>query len=205
MRASGAGDGPGTRSSPVAVALTVLAIGFAVVVGATGPRLRERQGSIQQDLPVGELAAAAMLHEARSAQDIRAGRSRAAALDRMDALAMDTLGRPMPDLGDAGFIPEDARIVELAPDLHALMVVYRSDASADVASVAIVPDEGRIVRLDGFGRALPLAPGDEWEESVADDRERGRVAWAVSDGRLLHLVLAPDRAALVRIAPLAVR
>ncbi len=192
--------------SPVAVALSVIAIGVAVAIGVTGPRLRERQASTQQDLPVGEVAVAVARHQMQSAIDLREGRSAAAALERMDRLATDTMGHPMPDLSEAGYAPEDARIVELGPDMHALMVVYRDAAAGDVASVVLLPDDGRVVRLDGFGRALPLAPGDEWDEALTDDRgDPAGAAWATTDGRVLHVLLARDRAVLARLAPMVVR
>ena len=67
----------------------------------------------------------------------------------------------------------------------------------------MLPDEGRAVRYDGFGRPIPLAPGDEWLERVTDDAHgRSRMAYAFADGRVLWLVLADRRSALVPVAKL---
>jgi hypothetical protein len=66
----------------------------------------------------------------------------------------------------------------------------------------MLPDRGDVVRLDGFGRALPLAPGEEWIDVVSDEGLPGRTAWAMADGRTLWLVLAGDRADVAAVARL---
>ena len=52
-----------TKVSPVAIGLTFATVIFAVVIGLTGPRLQERHGTTQQDLPIGDLATIAAMHE----------------------------------------------------------------------------------------------------------------------------------------------
>ena len=52
-----------TKVSPLAIGLTFATVIFAVVIGLTGPRLRERHGTTQQDLPIGDLATYAAMHE----------------------------------------------------------------------------------------------------------------------------------------------
>jgi hypothetical protein len=71
------------RISPAATVLTLAAVAFAVLVGVTGPRLRDRVGSVQQDHPLGDLAAIAAMHEARAGADALGGRERDAALARL--------------------------------------------------------------------------------------------------------------------------
>ena len=63
------------------------------------------------------------------------------------------------------------------------------------------------VRLDGFGRAVPLAPGDEWIDAVVDDESAiagsaagARVAYAFADGHVLWIVLAEDRRTIRAVA-----
>ncbi len=192
------------KISALAVGLTIAAVGVAILMGVAGPRLRERHGSTQQELPVGELASIAALHESQAAYDILNGRSREAALERMDALAAETIGRATaPDFSAAGFDPDDARIVELAPNVHALMVIYRGREDDEILTVAMLPDDGRVVRYDGFGRALPFPPGDEWIETMLDEHGAPRrTAYATSDGRVFWLLLASGRPTLARTAPM---
>jgi len=71
----------------------------------------------------------------------------------------------------------------------------------------MLPDDGRTVLLDGFGRAMPIAPGQEWIDAViADDSTAAasnagpRIAYAFADGTVLWLVLADDRGTLASIA-----
>jgi hypothetical protein len=93
--------------------------------------------------------------------------------------------------------------VELAPQVLGTMVIYRNAAGTDALSVTMLPDDGRAVRYDGFGRAVPLAPGDEWLEALTDDEgDRARTAFAFADGRILWLVLAENRAAVAGVAKL---
>lgn len=194
---------PPTRTSsisPLATALTLACVAFAVVLGITGPRLRDRHGSHQQDHPLAEVALVAALHERRAEQDAERGRERDAALDRLPSMLAEVAGRSAPDLSPAGLSPIDARIVELAPALRGVMVSYGSPEAATAATVVLMPDRGDVVRLDGFGRALPLAPGDEWLETVSDEGLPGRTAWAMADGRTLWLVLADDRADVAAVA-----
>lgn len=195
-------------ASPLAIALTLACVAFAVLVGVTGPRLRARHGSAQQDLPLGELAQVAALHEARALLDMQRGRSREAALTLLADIARETVGRDRgADLEEAGFRPLDARIVEVAPGVKGAMVVYASAAPERIASVTMLPDDGRTVLIDGFGRAMPLAPGQEWIDAViADDSTAAasnagpRIAYAFADGTVLWVVLADDRATLASIA-----
>jgi hypothetical protein len=51
--------------SPLATALTLACVAFAVVLGITGPRLRDRHGSHQQDHPIAEVALVAALPQHR--------------------------------------------------------------------------------------------------------------------------------------------
>lgn len=190
------------RISPLATALALAAVGFAVVVGVTGPRLRDRHGTAQQDTPVGDLAVIAAMHEERAALDAVGGRSRDSALARLPDLAEQTVGRRgAPDLAAAGWHAEDARNVELAPGLLGTMVLYADEDGDGTLSVVMLPDLGQVIRHDGFGRAMPLAPGDEWMESVTEDGTR-RIAYALADGRVLWLVLAERRSAIGAVARL---
>ena len=165
---------------------------------------RSRHGVALPDLPVGDLATIAAMHEERATQDAQAGRSRETALAQLPALAAETVGRTAgADLLHAGWTADDARNVELAPNVHGTMVIYRHEDSDASLSVTMLPDEGRAVRYDGFGRTIPLAPGDEWLERVTDDSHgRSRMAYAFADGRVLWLVLADRRSALVPVAKL---
>ncbi len=192
------------RISPAATALTLAAVAFAVIVGVTGPRLRDRVGSVQQDHPLGDLAAIAAMHESRAGADALGGRERDAALARLPDLAEATVGRRgAPDLSSAGWQPDDARNVELAPGVMGTMVLYRGNGSAAPLSVTMLPDRGQAVRYDGFGRAAPIAPGDEWLELLDDGSgEPPRAAYALADGRVLWLVLAGSRAEAARVARL---
>ncbi len=188
--------------SPLATALTLACVAFAVVLGITGPRLRDRHGSHQQDHPLAEVALVAALHERRAEQDAERGRERDAALGRLPSMLAEVVGRAAPDLTPAGLEPLDARIVELAPGLRGVMVPFGTTQAGTVATVTLMPDRGDVVRLDGFGRALPLAPGTEWLETVSDDGLTERTAWAMADGRTLWLVLADDRADVAAVARL---
>lgn len=192
------------RISPAATALTLAAVAFAVLVGVTGPRLRDRVGSVQQDHPLGDLAAIAAMHEERAGADAAGGRERGAALARLPDLAESTVGRRgAPDLSAAGWTPDDARNVELAPGVMGTMVLYRGPSSAGPLSVTMLPDRGHAVRYDGFGRAAPIAPGDEWLELLEDDAGgRPRTAYALADGRVLWLVLAASRGEAAQVARL---
>lgn len=190
--------------SPLATFLTLAAVAFAMVVGMTAPRLRDRHGSPQQDLPLGDLAAIAAIHESRAQSDAAAGRERERAIDALPELTAATVGtRAAPDLGPAGWTLDDARNVELSPGRLGTMLLFRSGDRDGRLSVTLLPDDGRAVRLDGFGRAAPLAPGDEWLERLEPaDSGPERVAWALADGRVLWLVLAERDADLARVAPL---
>jgi len=196
---------PPTRTppiSPLATGLTLACVAFAVVVGITGPRLRDRHGSHQQDHPLAEVALVAALHERRAEQDAERGRERDAALGRLPSMLAEVVGRGAPNLSPAGLVPLDARIVELAPGLRGVMVPYGTPQAGTVATVTLMPDRGDVVRLDGFGRALPLAPGVEWLEPVSDGDLAERTAWAMADGRTLWLVLADNRADVAAVARL---
>ena len=192
------------RISPLAVALTLGAAAFAVTLGITGPRLRGRDGSGPAYVRIGDLATIAAMHEARAAQDAAGGRARRDALAQLPALAQETVGRAAgADLEPAGWIPDDVRNVELAPGVHGTMVLYRHEDSDATLSVTMLPDDGRAAHPDGFGRTVPLAPGDEWLEAVADDAgSRAHVAYALADGQVLWLVLADRRSTLVPVAKL---
>ena len=192
------------RISPAATVLTLAAVAFAVIIGVTGPRLRDRVGSVQQDHPLGDLAAIAAMHESRAGADAAGGRERDAALARLPDLADATVGRRgAPDLSSAGWEPDDARNVELAPGILGTMVLYRGGASGGPLSVTMLPDRGNAVRYDGFGRAAPIAPGDEWLELLEDDSGApARAAYALSDGRTLWLVLAGSRSEAAQVARL---
>ena len=190
--------------SPLATFLTLAAVAFAMVVGMTAPRLRDRHGSPQQDLPLGDLAAIAAMHEARAASDAAAGRERERAIDALPELTAATVGtRAAPDLEPGGWTLDDARNVELSPGRLGTMLLFRSPDRDGRLSVTLMPDDGRAVRLDGFGRAAPLAPGDEWLERLEPgDSGPSRLAWALADGRVLWLVLAERDADVAGVAPL---
>lgn len=197
----------GTRSvaiSPLATFLTLAAVAFAVVVGMTAPRLRDRHGSPQQDQPLGDLAAIAAIHESRAAQDAAGGRSRERAIEALAELTASTVGtRDAPDLAAAGWTLDDVRNVELAPGRLGTMLLFRADRTEARLSVTLLADDGHAVRLDGFGRAAPIAPGQEWLERLEpDDGGPPRVAWALADGRVLWLVLADRDSDVARVAPL---
>jgi hypothetical protein len=190
--------------SPLATVLTLAAVAFAVAVGMTAPRLRDRHGSPQQDLPLGDLAAVAAIHEARAEEDAAAGRARERAIDALGELLAATVGtRGGPDLASTAWALDDVRNVELSPGLQGTMLLYRSPGRATRLSVTMLPDDGHAVRLDGFGRAAPIAPGQEWLERLEpSDRSPPRVAWALADGRVLWLVLAEREQDVAVVAPL---
>ncbi len=216
----------GTKVSPIAIGLTFAMVIFAVVIGLTGPRLRERQGTTQQDLPIGDLATIAAMHELRAITDIAEGRDREAALAKLPELMREALGArgtrvpassitstttvagsteptPAPDLSPAGWFADDARNVELAPGVLGTMVLYRNHETNAILSVIMLPDDGRTVRFDGFGQAIPIAPGDEWLQVLAaDESGNARTAYALSDGRILWLALGNGKPAVARIAKL---
>jgi hypothetical protein len=194
--------------SPVATVLTLLSVALAVATGIAAPRLRDRHASAQQEATIDELATVAAMHESRALLDMSRGRARDAALALIDEIARETVGRDTcADLADAGLHPVDARIVELAPDLRGAMVLYGTDEGDRTVSVTMLPDRGHAVRLDGFGRAVPLAPGDEWLDAVVDAESAAagstagpRVAYAFADGRVLWIVLADDRRTIRAVA-----
>ena len=194
--------------SPVATILTLLSVALAVATGIAAPRLRDRHASAQQEATIDELAAVAAMHESRALLDMARGRARDAALALIDEIARETVGRDTcADLAEAGLHPIDARIVELAPDIRGAMVVYGTDEGDRTVSVTMLADKGQAVRLDGFGRAVPLAPGDEWldavvdaESAVAGSTAGPRVAYAFADGRVLWIVLAEDRRTIRAVA-----
>ena len=195
-----------TKVSPVAIGLTFATVIFAVVIGLTGPRLRERQGTTQQDLPIGDLATIAAMHEMRATTDIADGRDREAALAKLPELMREALGAratSAPDLSTVGWSADDARNVELAPGVLGTMVLYKNHETNAILSVIMIPDDGRPVRFDGFGRAIPIAPGDEWLQLLAaDESGHARTAYALSDGRVLWLVIGNGQSAIARVAKL---
>ena len=195
-----------TKVSPVAIGLTFATVIFAVVIGLTGPRLRERQGTTQQDLPIGDLATIAAMHEMRATTDIADGRDREAALAKVPELMREALGAratSAPDLSAVGWSADDARNVELAPGFLGTMVLYKNYETNAILSVIMLPDDGRPVRFDGFGRAIPIAPGDEWLQLLAaDESGHARTAYALSDGRVLWLVIGNGQSAIARVAKL---
>ncbi|MFM7798467.1 MAG: hypothetical protein ACKPBA_05730 [Planctomycetota bacterium] len=190
--------------SPLATALTLAAVAFAVAVGMTAPRLRDRHGSPQQDLPLGDLAAIAAIHESRAEEDAAAGRARERAIEALAELTAATVGtRTAPDLASTAWSLDDVRNVELAPGLTGTMLLYRSPERPTRLSITMLPDAGHAVRLDGFGRAAPIAPGQEWRGRLEpSDRGPARVAWALADGRVLWLVLAEREQDVAVVAPL---
>ncbi|MFO0782975.1 MAG: hypothetical protein U0636_04765 [Phycisphaerales bacterium] len=191
------------RVSPAAVLATLAAVVAAVVIGMTGPHLRDRAGGAQQDQPIGELAIMAELNEAQAAYDQAHGRSQEVTPDRTSALAAEVLGHPalVPDLTAHGYQLRDARVVPLSTDLRALALLYRPEHGAGALSVFMMPDHGRIVRFDGFGRALPLAPGEEWAGSGIERNGRPRTVYAATDGGTLWMVTAATPDDVIRVAP----
>ena len=190
------------RASPLAVALTIAAVGGAVLLGVFGPRLRDRTGSVQQDPGIGELAELAARYEEQMGLEAPFGGDRASALPRMRELTAATVGgRDAPDLSRAGWTPLDVRNVELAPGTFATMVTYAGEDQGRELAVAMLEDTGRAVRHDGFGRAVPLAPGQEWTgDARAGSGARDRSAWAFADGRVLWIVLADRPSDLPAVA-----
>lgn len=218
-----------TQISPTAVLLTGAAVIASMIIGLTGPKLRDRHGSAQQELPVGELAYGAEVQAlqqeflAENARALPAGPAdeyapKDAAADRPPAQPADSdriakitqagLGRQVsaPDLSKLGFEPLDARIVQLAPSTRALAVLYErkraNDPRATTITLFVVPEVERIVRLDGFGRALPFAPGDEWASSGLLERSGpASTIYATADADLLWLLVAPEARTVVELAP----
>jgi hypothetical protein len=83
------------------------------------------------------------------------------------------------------------------------MVLYKNHETNAILSVIMIPDDGRPVRFDGFGRAIPIAPGDEWLQLLAaDESGHARTAYALSDGRVLWLVIGNGQSAIARVAKL---
>lgn len=194
---------PRDRISPMAVALTAAAVVLAMVVGLTGPRLRDRHASSQQELPIGELAFAAEHREAQQAFDVARRNAAPVTPERLETLSREVFDEPhlAPNLSARGFDLLDARVVELAPGTRALALFHRAQKGDGVVTLYGVRDAGRFVRHDGFGRALPLAPGDEWASSGLAERDGPpRVLYAVTDGSTLWLMLAPDARTVVDLA-----
>jgi hypothetical protein len=197
------GGGHAPRISPSAVFLTAAAVVAAMVVGLAGPRLRDRHGSAQQELPIGELAYAAEYREAQQAFDVARRALGGTSSEEIGAKARQVFGQEVlaPDLSAAGLVLRDARVVELAPDSRALALLHRRAQGDGTVTLYGLRDEGRFVRLDGFGRAPPLAPGDEWIGLGQAERDGPpRVIYAVTDGSVLWLMLAPDAETVVRLA-----
>lgn len=194
---------PRDRISPMAVALTAAAVVLAMVVGLTGPRLRDRHASSQQEMPIGELAFAAEHREAQQAFDVARRSAAPVTPERLETLSREVFDEAhlAPNLSARGFDLLDARVVELAPGTRALALFHRARQGDGVVTLYGVRDAGRFVRHDGFGRALPLAPGDEWASSGLADRDGPpRVLYAVTDGSTLWLMLAPDARTVVDLA-----
>jgi hypothetical protein len=227
-----------TQISPTAVLLTGAAVIASMIIGLTGPKLRDRHCGAQQELPVGELAYGAevqalqqefLAENARalpagpadtapnsddsaspSAPDTTADRppSQPADAQRIAKITLAALGRAVsaPDLSKTGFQPVDARIAQLAPGTRALAVLYErvraSDGRSTTVTIFVVPDVERIVRFDGFGRALPFAPGDEWASSGLLERTGpASTIYATADHDLLWLLVAPEARLVVELAP----
>lgn len=194
---------PRDRISPMAVALTAAAVVLAMVVGLTGPRLRDRHASSQQEMPIGELAFAAEHREAQQAFDVARRSAAPVTPERLETLSREVFDEPhlAPSLSARGFDLLDARVVELTPGTRALALFHRAKKGDGVVTLYGVRDAGRFVRHDGFGRALPLAPGDEWASSGLAERDGPpRVLYAVTDGSTLWLMLAPDARTVVDLA-----
>ncbi len=135
-----------TKVSLVAIGLTLAMVIFAVVIGLTGPRLRERQGTTQQDLPIGDLATIAAMHEMLAATDFARGRDHEAALAKLPELMREALGAratSAPDLSAVGWSADDARNVELAPGVLGTMVLYKNHETNAMLSVIMISDDGR--------------------------------------------------------------
>jgi hypothetical protein len=194
----------GARLSPAATVLALGTVAFAVALGIAGPRLRGRTASTQQDCAVGELAEMAARYEERVELDLARAAGGEGGLPRIRELTAATVGPRDPvDLSSAGWLADDAHNVELQPGLMATMVRYESDPAGSSVTVTMLPDDGRAVRYDGFGRAVPLAPGQEWLGSVrAGTGAPERVAYAFADGDTLWIVLARSRTELVPAARL---
>ena len=195
-----------TKVSPMTTAKITVANVRPIATGLTGPRLRERHGTTQQDLPIGDLATIAAMHEMLAATDFARGRDHEAALAKLPELMREALGAratSAPDLSTVGWSADDARNVELAPGVLGTMVLYKNHETNAILSVIMIPDDGRPVRFDGFGRAIPIAPGDEWLQLLAaDESGHTRTAYALSDGRVLWLVIGNGQAAIARVAKL---
>lgn len=194
----------GARLSPAATVLALGTVAFAVALGIAGPRLRGRTASAQQDCAVGELAEMAARYEERVELDLARAAGGEGGLPRIRELAAATVGPRDPvDLSPAGWLADDAHNVELQPGLMATMVRYESDPAGSWITVTMLPDDGRTVRYDGFGRAVPLAPGQEWLGSVrAGTGAPERTAYAYADGKTLWIVLARSRTELAPAARL---
>lgn len=192
------------RASPAAVALTLAAVTCAVLLGILGPRLRDRTGSVQGDPGLDELAAIAARYEEQMGLEAPFGEAQSSALPRVRELSASTVGeRAAPDLSKAGWTAQDARNVELAPGTFATLVTYAGEDPGRALAVAMLRDTGHAVRHDGFGRAVPLAPGSEWTgEARAGSGARERAAYAHADGRILWIVLADRPADLPAVARL---
>ncbi|MBL9141369.1 MAG: hypothetical protein JNK53_05830 [Phycisphaerae bacterium] len=193
-----------TTVSPTAVLLTGAAVVAAVVLGLMGPRLRDRHGSSQQELPVGELAYTAEHREAQQAFDVARKQSLPVSDDRLATLSHEVFGHVVlaPNLAAEGFALRDARVVELAPDNKALALFHKREKGEGMVTLFGLKDEGRFIRFDGFGSALPLAPGDEWVSGGLAERDGPpRIIYAVTDGSMLWLMLASDARTVVELAP----
>lgn len=198
-----------TEISPTAVLLTGAAVIASMIIGLTGPRLRDRHGSVQQEFPVGELGYLAEVQEAKQAFAVLRGGEPAGAPndERVATLTREAFGRSfaVPDLTSMGFQAKDARIADLAPAVRTLSILYEGTGERrdQLLSLFAMPDIGRMVRFDGFGSAVPFAPGDEWISLGTQMRDGPRRAlYATVDHDTVWMLVAPTARDVVAAAPL---
>lgn len=148
---------PNGRISSTAMMLTGAAIVAAMIVGLTGPRLRDRHGTLLQETPIGELAYMAELQEIQQAFELRHAHARPAGQE--ERAATDTSGTG--DDGRAGSMrstdgprlqsADPARVASITRDAFG-----RAMRAPDLSAEGYTPQDARIVLLAPGIKALAV-------------------------------------------------
>ncbi len=180
-----------TQISPTAVLLTGAAVVAAMIIGLTGPRLRDRHGTGVEELPIGELAYMAELLEARQAFEVAHARAKPAAVEEAQAGAEGgDQADPEENAEGAADAPgqtPDRPPLQSATASRVAVITQeafgRSIAAPDLSKDGFTPLDARIVQLAPNARALAVL----YERAQSRSRSVVTVYAMPDSGRIVRI------------------
>lgn len=196
----------GPRPSAAAMTICVLIVAGAVLFGIFGPGIAQRShlgghslgelvgaaASLRDQLLAASLAerGPGLRGEDDESATVQAAREAARSISR------ELLGRRIdpPDLAGAGFELSLARPVNLGSTKpNAVALGYLDRQRRAFLALFVLPDDGRFVLFDDFGRPVPLEPERSLIEPLDRFRNDPTAAFVWSSGPLLWIGIADSR------------